>query len=257
MRVRMLKVLVCLFFLCSCINACGSSNSDSPIGDNGYDSGSGTDGDDYSDSDSDSCDPAFIVAAISREIIEDGIAELSELQDRESHAGQQAAAGIIMDWLDSAGVDYEPISYTYEGKTYVNIEVEFLGDELPDEIYIAGAHYDAHAPGADDNASGSSGLAEIARMMSGCVYRRTIRLVFFSNEEAGAIGSQRYAATAANENENIRAFLALDMIAYGPAGEDLDVTSRPAYTWLVERVVDATQSYTDLPVREVIDESCG
>jgi Zn-dependent M28 family amino/carboxypeptidase len=162
-----------------------------------------------------------------------------------------------MGWLDGAGVAYEELEYTYQGRTYINIEVEIPGDDLADEIYIAGAHYDAHPPGADDNASGTAGLAEIARAMAECTYRRTIRLVFFSNEEVGTVGSREYAADASDRGDDIQAYLNLDMIGYGPDGKELEAYTRPGQEWLINAVVSASEAYADQPAVAIVDDACG
>lgn len=64
---------------------------------------------------------------------------------------------------------------------------------------IIGAHYDSRAsnlnntkvraPGADDNASGVSGLLELARILSPFNLNYNIQFVLFSGEEQGKWGS--------------------------------------------------------------------
>ena len=84
-----------------------------------------------------------------------------------------------------------------------NIIAEKPGDdpELAPEVLIIGAHYDTvlNSPGADDNGSGVATLLHVARVISKGSYRRTVRLVFFTGEEVGLIGSARYAASIASE----------------------------------------------------------
>jgi len=61
------------------------------------------------------------------------------------------------------------------------------------------------APGADDNASGSSAMLEIARVIgaSGTSLRRTLRIVLFCGEEQGLLGSRALAGKWVEEGENI------------------------------------------------------
>jgi Zn-dependent M28 family amino/carboxypeptidase len=157
-------------------------------------------------------------------------------------------------------VPYRTLDYEWGGGgTYRNIEVELPGRDLATEIHAAGAHYDAvwGSPGADDNAAGAAAIVELATVMAGCSYRRTVRLLLLSNEEAGTVGSSVYAQDAAARGDDIRAFLSLDMIAYGPPGEDLDVVTRPPYSWLAERVVDASLTEAGFPAVARIHEACG
>lgn len=63
-----------------------------------------------------------------------------------------------------------------------------------DRIVLIGAHWDTakHAPGVDDNGSGSACLLEIARLISKrkCSFNNTIMLVWFDYEEQGKYGSE-------------------------------------------------------------------
>ena len=68
-----------------------------------------------------------------------------------------------------------------------------------EETIVIGAHRDHFGrqggllfPGADDNASGTAVLLEVARALSKMKPRRTIVLVSFSGEEQGLLGSRLY-----------------------------------------------------------------
>jgi hypothetical protein len=71
------------------------------------------------------------------------------------------------------------------------------------------------APGADDNASGTAGVLEIARVMMATGYQPkcSIRFIAFSAEEGAAWGSETYCDYAIAENQNIRVMINLDMVA--------------------------------------------
>jgi hypothetical protein len=106
-------------------------------------------------------------------------------------------------------------------ETYVNIEVEILGKNKPEEIIIIGAHYDSivGSPGANDNASGVAGVLEIARLFYGQTLSRTIRFVAFVNEEppffqTKAMGSLVYANRSALKKEKIVGMITLETIGY-------------------------------------------
>ncbi|HYE60846.1 MAG TPA: M20/M25/M40 family metallo-hydrolase [Phycisphaerales bacterium] len=81
-----------------------------------------------------------------------------------------------------------------EEHTYRNISVEIVGKELPGEVLIVAAHFDAvpGTPGADDNGSGTAGLLELARVLKDEPMKRTVRLVFFNLEEVGLVGASQY-----------------------------------------------------------------
>lgn len=62
------------------------------------------------------------------------------------------------------------------------------------ERVVVGAHYD-HIPGcagADDNASGVAGVLEIARVLAGHRFDRTVMVACFDDEESGLVGSRAF-----------------------------------------------------------------
>jgi aminopeptidase YwaD len=101
--------------------------------------------------------------------------------------------------------------------------------KLKDETIVIGAHYDhlgrggegSLAPregdihhGADDNASGTAGLLELARMLSRqpTKPRRTIVFIAFSGEEEGLLGSDFYVNHPLLPLQNTVAMINMDMI---------------------------------------------
>jgi aminopeptidase YwaD len=99
--------------------------------------------------------------------------------------------------------------------------------KLKNEAIVIGAHYDhlgrggegSLAPragdihyGADDNASGTAGMLELARIFSAQKPRRTIVFVAFSGEEEGLIGSNYYVNHPVVPLANTVAMINMDMI---------------------------------------------
>ncbi len=231
-------------------------------GDGGGDSGSDSGGDADSGHASSGCTPEEIVADVSRDNIYATLEELTGLFERTSFSGQEAALGLLENRLDHFDIEYNLHHYDWNDRTWSNIEISIPGEDLADEIYLAGGHFDSTsflgaAPGADDNGSGAAAVVEIARLLSRCNFRRTIKLVLFSNEEQGLVGSERYAADAADNGDDIKGMLALDTIGFGPEDEDLDVNTRPGMEWLASKVKEASDSHVGLPVVVEIDDQCG
>jgi aminopeptidase YwaD len=100
---------------------------------------------------------------------------------------------------------------------------------LKNETIVIGAHYDHLARvgegslatregeihhGADDNASGTAGLLELARIFSSYEHRprRTIVFIAFSGEEEGLLGSNYYVNHPLRHLENTVAMINMDMI---------------------------------------------
>ncbi len=73
-----------------------------------------------------------------------------------------------------------------------------VGSTRPDEMYIVGAHMDGHGYGeaANDNASGTALVMEVARVLSAADVRtdRSIRFILWNNEETAFDGSRAYIA---------------------------------------------------------------
>ncbi|MEN6444469.1 MAG: M20/M25/M40 family metallo-hydrolase [Candidatus Cloacimonas sp.] len=114
--------------------------------------------------------------------------------------------------------------YPHNNTTQYNVIATIPGYLYPDIYIIVGGHYDSisfnsdfftFAPGADDNASGTAGVLEIARVMMATGYQPkcSIRFIAFSAEEGSAWGSETYCDYAIAENQNIRVMINLDMVA--------------------------------------------
>jgi len=132
-----------------------------------------------------------------------------------------AAADFIESSLTEAGCKVRRQNYQVEAKTCCNIEAEIKGSEQPEQIIIIGAHYDSvyGSPGANDNGSAVTAALALARHFAGKKTVRTLRFVFFPNEEppffqTGQMGSMYYAKSCREKNENIIAMLSLETIGY-------------------------------------------
>ncbi len=101
------------------------------------------------------------------------------------------------------------------------------GKKYPDSLIIITAHYDhlgmmgnVMYPGANDNASGTSMVMELARYFSQKEHQPDVSLVFvlFSGEEAGLKGSKYMASHFPFEKKKVQLLINLDMIATGSEG---------------------------------------
>jgi len=143
---------------------------------------------------------------------------------------------------------FQPYSFDIKNaeaslKTTINIEdkssqnvvgfIEGSDPKLKNEIVIIGAHYDhvgymkQHADtvdyifnGADDNASGTSGVLAVAQAF-GAMHtkpKRSVLFITFTGEEKGLMGSKSYVKKPLFPLENTVAMLNIDMI--GRNGKD-------------------------------------
>jgi aminopeptidase YwaD len=105
---------------------------------------------------------------------------------------------------------------------------------------MVGAHLDSvpRGPGANDNASGSAAVLELARVFSGRPEQARLSFALFGAEEDGLIGSRRHVERLGVERaREYRAMLNLDMVAVGDRFEVGSTGERSRD--LARRVTDA------------------
>lgn len=139
-----------------------------------------------------------------------------------------------------------------------NIIATQLGKTNPDNIYIVCAHYDTVADYcADDNATGTAAVLEVARVLSSQCLDNTIVYALWDEEEIGLNGSFFYANQAATNGDNILGVLNMDMMGYdsdapGTDGDnefDLDVRNFADSVAMMDDIITVLNSYTfDLSV---------
>ena len=187
-------------------------------------------------------------------------------------AGWFRDAGKPMDALVTAiDKDLHPQSFSFPANIQVDEETELVRDiktvhnvaaYLPGttgEYVIIGAHYDhlglggAHSlapsltgtvhPGADDNASGTAGVIELARWYSTQPkQKRGVLFLAFSGEELGLLGSAYYAEHPLLPADNAVAMLNMDMIGRVSSGKVYVGGSSTGSTFrpLIERIAGSS-----------------
>jgi hypothetical protein len=214
------------------------------------------------------CEPsAALIARVDPARMLEDLTYLVGLGERQSHEGQTKAAEYIRSQLTGLpGIQLRDHEYSFLGKTWVNLEATLTGTEQPDHYIMAGAHYGSYsdvpgdAPGADDNASGTVAVLETARALAGCQPRRSVRFVFFSNEEVGLIGSTHYVyeLMATVPSDRFVGLINLEMVGYADSDtEDLDLATRPDYANFVYAMKATVEQWTPLPVKAVVSDQCG
>lgn len=109
------------------------------------------------------------------------------------------------------------------GKDVRNIDTVLENQTRDPEVIVVGAHYDSArgSPGANDNASGTAALLELARLLADLKdsTRKRIRLVAFVNEEqpysgTPQMGSVQFARLLHARGERVVAMYALETMGY-------------------------------------------
>lgn len=114
-----------------------------------------------------------------------------------------------------------------------NVIGEIRGSERPDEIILVGGHLDSWdvAPGAHDDGAGIVQSLEVLRIYKalGLRPRRTLRAVFFTNEENGLRGASAYASRAKDAGEKHVFAVETDSGGFAPRGFTLGSTQGDAH----------------------------
>lgn len=107
-----------------------------------------------------------------------------------------------------------------------NLAARIAGSGDSEKVVVLGAHLDhvgfnffsdkgrmrVH-PGADDNASGTAALLEVAQALAGRKPQVDVLLLWFTAEENGLLGSRAYCEDPLYEHENTIVMLNMDQIA--------------------------------------------
>jgi Peptidase family M28 len=136
-----------------------------------------------------------------------------------------AALTATADFLESRlrGLGYNVTRHTYQvgGRDVANLEVIAPGTSKRDEVIVVGAHYDSvvGTPGANDNATGVAAVLELARLLKSSATLRSVRLVFFVNEEppyfqTSQMGSLAYARALRQQNVRVKGMIAVETIGH-------------------------------------------
>jgi len=137
----------------------------------------------------------------------------------------ETVARYIEATLASFGYAVGRQEFLADGKMVRNIDVtvEPAGQNADPEVIVVGAHYDSvsGSPGANDNASGTAAVIELARLARDldAAAAKRIRFALFVNEEppyfrTEAMGSLQYSRALAGRNERVVAMYSLETIGF-------------------------------------------
>jgi len=147
--------------------------------------------------------------------------DLGERNLGHTPAKLEAAASWVEGELLDAGYAVTQEPYEVKGQKVRNLIADLPGSSVPRELVIIGAHYDSAegTPGADDNASGVAVTLALARALHASPQARTVRFIFFTNEEppffrTPAMGSDVSAKNARARGDDVRAMLSLETMGY-------------------------------------------
>jgi len=122
------------------------------------------------------------------------------------------------------------VQWASETRDTFNLAALLPGQNTGDEVLVLGSHLDhvgfdvlqdglsmVLRPGADDNASGSAALLEVAQALSGTQPQIDILFLWFTGEELGLLGSREYCKDPIYPHEKTIAMFNMDMVGRGEA----------------------------------------
>ena len=172
------------------------------------------------------------VAAMLAEVNESDLREtthdLQNISTRAFGSGGNREAG---DYLAARLAGIPGIEVELQGGDLRNVIATLPGNNTASgEVVVVGAHYDstssdpARAPGATDNGCGVAIVLELAEVMSGHSFDRTVVFAFWNAEEDDRNGSADYAANARDASIPVVLYLNYDSACHDPMnGSVLDI----------------------------------
>ncbi|MEW6305711.1 MAG: M28 family peptidase, partial [Verrucomicrobiota bacterium] len=191
---------------------------------------------------------AFVEYAVAQAWLQTAGADLAQLvKDIDSDVKPRSCA------LDKVAVEVS-VEIAREFARTKNVIGRLRGSDpaLAEQYVVVGAHYDHIGyglrkenrgkaefihNGADDNASGTSVVLELARTFAAQRPKRSLLLMLFSGEERGLVGSRHYVDHPVVPLDKTVAMVNLDMVGRGKQGLDVGgVGTSPLFKPMVEEL---------------------
>jgi hypothetical protein len=191
-----------------------------------------------------------LLAQVSAEQIGRGVAQLVSFGTRNTNSTQddpQRGIGAARDWIHAElqriakacgeclqvadqSFDQGVMARVPHPIVITNVVATLPGSSDPDRVYVVSAHYDSmcsdpadaacDAPGANDDASGTAAVIEMARVMTRQRYAATIVFMAVAGEEQGLLGATHFAEAARGQAMAIHAMFTNDIIGGATAFKD-------------------------------------
>ncbi|UCE25842.1 MAG: M20/M25/M40 family metallo-hydrolase [Candidatus Zixiibacteriota bacterium] len=167
---------------------------------------------------------------------------------------------MVQKFLDWGYTDVTTPSFNYEGGWHYNVMAVKPGWAEPDKVIVVGGHYDSitygitpgpmvYAPGADDNASGTTVVLELARILADIPLRKTVIFIAFSAEEIGLAGSYEAAHTFYEDETDLEVMYNYDMVAHDPEDArqiDLSAGRNTVYRYVVQAAAERVTTLSSM-----------
>lgn len=209
------------------------------------------------------------LAEVSTDSLRETVEFMSSFQTRFHRSGDAntpilALKARIEATLKNATIPFQINLVDHKSTRQKSIHLSFPGKSRTGEIVVIGGHADSinrdsanpSAPGADDNASGSSVILEAARILSTQEQpERTLDFFWYAGEEGGLLGSSEIAADYKNQGRDVIGVAQFDMTMHPGSGENV-IASIGDYTsaWLRGYLENLNSTYIGV---RILNDRCG
>ena len=168
-------------------------------------------------SDNDTLDIQAVVDQVDMDRIRQNLLQIQGIRHRN---GDQAHVDSVRAFIISSlhAMNNSPEVYPFMFGAYEaqNIIGRSRGIARPNTEYYIGGHYDSviNSPGADDNGTAIAAMLEVAHVLNGLTFDKTIRYVAWDLEESGLLGSMDFVNNELEQPGDIEGYLNFEMIGY-------------------------------------------
>lgn len=186
---------------------------------------------------------------LSETLIRDYVGKLAGYKTRlVGTADNQKATEEVEKDLTSLGYVTTKICYS-AGKCSVIADKKGASQE--EQVIMVMAHLDSVGKdfaGADDNASGTSVLMEMARVLSTYQNQKTIRFFVTNGEESGLLGAEHYARQLKTDGRirDLVMAINMDMVGYNKSNNIVELETDSQYESLAKWFAELANTYTTL-----------
>ena len=192
-----------------------------------------------------------LVMDIDSNAIRNDVVALSSYKTRATGTPENQAA------LQSVGLRLKAMGYEVQEICYragaCSLVADKVGSVAPDKVLMVMGHIDsvgAAFAGADDNASGTAVLLEMARVMKNYQSKKTIRFFVTNGEELGLLGAKHYVRFLDEQNrlDELELVINMDMVGYNSNGI-VELETDREYEGMAQWFSNLAAEYTTLKTK--------
>ena len=191
------------------------------------------------------------ISKMSESLVRDYVVKLASYKTRlAGSAENEKAVEEIEKNLSELGYETSQICYS---SRKCSVIADKKGSASEDKVLLVEAHMDSVGKdfaGADDNASGTAVLMEMARVLSTYKNQKTIRFFVTNGEEGGLLGAEHYVKSLKSDGQIKKIVLTInmDMVGWNSNGI-VELETNSEYDALAKSFASLASTYTTLKTK--------